>query len=823
MELYDYYGQFMPISNDTTVVPTIVTTDNYGSISNAQVKSHATVPKCESAVPNLLGNDIIGVEFQNGYASFSELQVACSPRGNLSILFEAQLGVSLGLPAADTQPYYISNVTLVSFRDCIQGEFIDGGQCTVCPYGKYSFDNKNALSCDDCTHIVGVKQCYGNHIEVEQGYWRRYPTASTVFQCPLDPSSCIHGNYTGNAVCGVGYTGPMCSICDTGYYLSDVKCLPCGGTGAISTTLIVLLIVCPLLVIIVLLGRYYYNQQALKKVKSLTTTATAAGTAASQSLMDQLFTWWKKSYSEIMVRVKIIISTFQIITVTSTVFKVSMPPGFTGFANSFKIFNLNFSSLFPIGCSANFNFMTSLLWSTMSPILIGCILTILFLIEYYYFRRQIQADKGRKKGAKRAKFAEVQMKYINYFFYITYLILPSVTTTIFQIFICTNLDPHNEDNNPDDYFLTADMSISCTSDYYYQWVVYAIFMIILYPVGIPSLYLYVLYINREEIKHRDDPPVVATTPTTEGGDAKTIEGDKKADAKDSTPGDVENQVSTINKEKSTTASSSTETTSSSSTTTAVVAGTAAAGVGVVAVTAAATVTAAGGKRKLSLNASAISFLYSAYEPAYWYWEIVDTTRRLLLTAILSVISPGTSRQNIISIILAVFYIRLYSGFQPYAFLRNDILAEVGQVQIFFTFFVALIVQNSLLTDIWATIADVLLVMINFSVLLTTFYFQIVVYRNAQIAAKAAAANNNSSNGTHGKPGDASEGKENEGEDDEEEDPDDDEEDKEQMKDAHQSSNQRNVDWEVNPMQHHDQSSPHEIELQSFSNNDSPHK
>jgi hypothetical protein len=37
----------------------------------------------------------------------------------------------------------------------------------------------------------------------------------------------------------------------------------------------------------------------------------------------------------------------------------------------------------------------------------------------------------------------------------------------------------------------------------------------------------------------------------------------------------------------------------------------------------------------------IHFLYQSYEPQFWYWEIVETARRLLLTAVVSIVSPGT--------------------------------------------------------------------------------------------------------------------------------------------------------------------------------------
>jgi hypothetical protein len=49
--------------------------------------------------------------------------------------------------------------------------------------------------------------------------------------------------------------------------------------------------------------------------------------------------------------------------------------------------------------------------------------------------------------------------------------------------------------------------------------------------------------------------------------------------------------------------------------------------------------------------SRIFFLYDAYEGQYWYWEVVESSRRLLLTAVLSVCAPGSSGQMVLAILM----------------------------------------------------------------------------------------------------------------------------------------------------------------------------
>jgi hypothetical protein len=43
----------------------------------------------------------------------------------------------------------------------------------------------------------------------------------------------------------------------------------------------------------------------------------------------------------------------------------------------------------------------------------------------------------------------------------------------------------------------------------------------------------------------------------------------------------------------------------------------------------------------NITPKVIYFLHQSYEPQYWYWEIIETVRRLLLTAVVSVVSTGT--------------------------------------------------------------------------------------------------------------------------------------------------------------------------------------
>lgn len=124
---------------------------------------------------------------------------------------------------------------------------------------------------------------------------------------------------------------------------------------------------------------------------------------------------------------------------------------------------------------------------------------------------QAEAAEGDSRGSRPgeavgdgiAEDAEESFadKYLALVLYISYLVLPSVTTTIFSAFPTFNANPSNVAGLPvASKFLAVDYSIVYGSYRYWQGVTWAIVMILVYPVGIPLLYLWMLYRNRNEIQ-----------------------------------------------------------------------------------------------------------------------------------------------------------------------------------------------------------------------------------------------------------------------------------------------------------------------------------
>lgn len=779
--MLDYYGVKIPLNGSTTVDVTL----------NADAGI-----ECKGYSSSLLESNMIqqGLPFKNGNAVFSELQAFCAPGGNFTVTFTANLGSLDSLPPEVN--YDITNQTKLHFRQCKQGEYLSTkGECIECANGKYSLSS-GAATCKTCFGVEGIAECYGNQIVLVEGYWRRYASNEAVLICPLK-SACVGGNLTGEVSCALGYGGSLCAVCSDGYYMDSGECVACGNDGLFNPVLIVILTMASLVsvaIIAFIIIHFVFMKEVPENQAMLHTSAvnnqvgdietmnnpmkpsTIRPSVSdahlrpptyvfgyelntnNEMLIDVLsniefyYHYAKAQYAKITAQIKVVMSTYQISMAMSSVLSITLPRFFSKFVNSLSFVNLNISSIFPIGCAGTLTFIDQLVITTLAPIVL---LLLLFVVEYSYERFRIQQNKERKKGDKRRAFERIKDNYMSYWFYISYLVLPSVSTMIFQIFLCTNVDPNHEDSDSNDHYLIADMRISCTSNYFYGGVLYAILMIFVYPIGIPMSYFLLLYYNRDEIRDRKKNNAIVPPPQylqklanlenesrssnvsskemvdiksavneVDSHDVKIVHNpinlstlEQKEEEEEKEEGDDDDgdglplkANSNLDENISTTLQLQApfdESTSKEET---------------IVVEKEAEAEPPKQQQYLSIKTARIAFLWQAYQPQYWYWEIVETTRRLMLTAVLSVCGPGTFDQAVFSVFLSIFYIKLYGYFSPYDNGNNNVLAEVGQFQNFFTFFGGLIIQTGLLSNDFSTALDIFLFITNLAIMVTIGYF-----------------------------------------------------------------------------------------------------
>ena len=58
------------------------------------------------------------------------------------------------------------------------------------------------------------------------------------------------------------------------------------------------------------------------------------------------------------------------------------------------------------------------------------------------------------------------------------------------------------------------------------------------------------------------------------------------------------------------------------------------------------------------------FLWEPYKPEFWYWEVVETGRRLMMTGVLSTIEPGSFSQLVAGLMMNILYFGLLCQANP---------------------------------------------------------------------------------------------------------------------------------------------------------------
>jgi hypothetical protein len=268
-----------------------------------------------------------------------------------------------------------------------------------------------------------------------------------------------------------------------------------------------------------------------------------------------------------------------------------------------------------------------MMMQTLVPIGFVFFLLAVFIVHMTYrrARRVVTSQENLEKHDKAT--TGLVGKYVTMFFLLTYLVLPSVTTTIARSIPCVSVDPDNVYPDQYNYYLRNDLSIRCDSPRYKFGIAWASVMFIIYPFGIPFLYFWVLYHNRHSILRIKEAEEAIRKEEEEREKAGLS---SRRTRKGAGFGAMVGMGFGMNATQGATV----------------------AGTGKDEEEAGAAVHHGVDEENRTgvmkyITPDAIKFLHKAYEGQFWYWEIVETLRRLLLTAVVSIVATGKlcSRTN----------------------------------------------------------------------------------------------------------------------------------------------------------------------------------
>jgi hypothetical protein len=62
-----------------------------------------------------------------------------------------------------------------------------------------------------------MNTCSKSSLALKKGFWRHSESSDKIIQCSLTSASCLGGTTAGVESWDVGYTGPLCAVCEDGY------------------------------------------------------------------------------------------------------------------------------------------------------------------------------------------------------------------------------------------------------------------------------------------------------------------------------------------------------------------------------------------------------------------------------------------------------------------------------------------------------------------------------------------------------------------------------------------------------------------------------
>ena len=230
--------------------------------------------------------------------------------------------------------------------------------------------------------------------------------------------------YTIKSRCDDGFTGVVCGICKTGYYLSDEHCLVCPKSKAESQLIIALVFGFLLLLFLIALCRTMQVKDSKAHWKRASRSFLDNKSAEVRSLDRQQLKNLKQLIQSVSAAVKSFVGFVQIISVSDTAFDIPWPKGFLDLLRFTTPFNFDFISVSGVGCLVKYDFFDSFRASMLMPA------AVIFVVFFVYVLRLHMYKAKHGKSFNRAMRNTFTNRALNFTMWIILLIYPPVCCTI---------------------------------------------------------------------------------------------------------------------------------------------------------------------------------------------------------------------------------------------------------------------------------------------------------------------------------------------------------------------------------------------------------
>lgn len=169
----------------------------------------------------------------------------------------------------------------------------------------------------------------------------------------------------------------------------------------------------------------------------------------------------------------------------SDVAGVKYPGAYRQFLAAIDVVNLDLGFILSFACIYRTDFYDRLLMATLGPAIVLAVLGCTYLIAL-----------SRNRASEEA-IAAVKTRHLSVALFALFLVYATVSHTIFETFVCDTLDGGET-------YLRADYSLLCTTTIHTGFRIYAGLMVVVYPLGIPCVFGWWLYMHRDDLKRGDN-------------------------------------------------------------------------------------------------------------------------------------------------------------------------------------------------------------------------------------------------------------------------------------------------------------------------------
>ena len=416
-------------------------------------------------------------------SSFDFLFSATDPNGLTSN--SATASVTCALFTCDAGYYYDLATSVCTPCPTGTAEKFSGmrSSCTACPVGSFG-PTEALLECVGCdemkvAYVPGLSRCEacpegaicpeGKSVVVLPGFWRTDFDSFELHVCPMGETSCpgtesyleyddTYTNDKGSYLCADGYVGVKCDSCEDDYFFSDIlsQCTQCSDTAR----QVVIGVGLAFGVFAAMSGSFLCFSKSLQ---TIIVKLDPHGT--QRHLLPKI---WDPA------KFRIIWAALQITTSVDWALEMSFPQPFRSLKAVLAMpTQLSIAKVLPMGCLFDYTYHSQVLLMTLAPLIFCAVLASIAIAD-------MKMGEGKKVDVCRQGILLV-----------IFLMLPTTSTTIIRTFHCEDLD------NGHGRWLFADYSIDCDSASHKGMEVYAILMLLVYPIATPAICFYLLY------KHRD--------------------------------------------------------------------------------------------------------------------------------------------------------------------------------------------------------------------------------------------------------------------------------------------------------------------------------